>query len=416
MIRADQLEVHVEIDGATVLAGTAYFHRGRGQLTSTTFNYEPGYIGLPGSYDLDPALPLTTGAQHIQGGLPGAFSDCAPDRWGRNLISKLERANAAAEERTVRRLDDADFLTGVSDITRQGGLRFRAEKGPFLAADSDVPKLIRLPELLRASEVAARDAGDSTELAAVKQLLAAGTGSLGGARPKASVQGPDGQMLIAKFPHPDDGWDVMAWEATALDLAEMAGVRVPGRRLEKLDGKHVLLLDRFDRIGSARVGYMSAMTALERRDGEGGDYEEIAEQLETISARPSDDAHELYRRVVFSVGVNNTDDHLRNHGFIRHGAGWVLSPAFDINPNPHQEARQTAIAGTETREAAPAALDRFAVDCRLSSLEAEQVRRNVAGALANWREVARRNGVPAAELDLFAPAFQQGLDTLGWER
>jgi serine/threonine-protein kinase HipA len=219
MTHHDALEVHVELDGTTVLAGRAQFHRSRGRLSSTTFQYDPTYFQHVAAYPLDPALPLVSGTLQTPG-LPGAFADSAPDRWGRNLIAKRERALARRESRRPQDFDDADFLAGVSDATRQGAIRFRAGSRVD-DPGHDVPRLIHLPELLHAADVAARGRG-ADELDAVKTLLAAGTGSLGGARPKAAVLGTDGHQLIAKFPHHDDDWDVMAWEATALELAGTA--------------------------------------------------------------------------------------------------------------------------------------------------------------------------------------------------
>ena len=130
----------------------------------------------------------------------GAFSDSAPDRWGRQLVEKQEIAKAREDGRRAEALDDVDYLLAVSDSTRHGAIRFAAGGGTFTNSGTDVPKLIRLPELLRASDdVAAND-----ELSAIKRLLDAGTGSLGGARPKASIRFDDGRLGIAKFPHPDD--------------------------------------------------------------------------------------------------------------------------------------------------------------------------------------------------------------------
>lgn len=289
----DALEVHIELDGATVLAGRAQFHRSRGNLTSTTFQYDRTYLEHATAYQLDPSLPLVSGTQQTSG-LPGAFADSAPDRWGgRNLIKKRERALARQESRRPRDFDDADYLAGVSDITGQGALRYRSDEDPtdpFLDPGHSVPRMIRLPELLRAAEAAASDTDDDFE--AVKALLAAGTGSLGGARPKAAVLDENGRQLIAKFPpHHEDVWDVMAEGGTSLDLAAAAGVRVARHRLVRVDGRHALLLDRFDRDeNDHRIGYVSAMTMLEHRDGEHADYVDIADRLAEISARATDDA------------------------------------------------------------------------------------------------------------------------------
>lgn len=409
----DELEVHVELDGTTLLAGSAQFHRSRGNLTSTTFQYERAYLEHARAYQLDPALSLVSGTQQTPG-LPGAFADSAPDRWGRNLIKKRERALARHESRRPRDFDDADYLAGVSDITRQGALRYRPAEDPttpFLDPGDGVPRMLRLPELLRAADAAATDNVD--DLDAVKMLLAAGTGSLGGARPKAAVLDENDRQLIAKFPHHEDAWDVMAWEATALDLAAAAGVRVARHRLVRVDNRHALLLDRFDRDENAhRIGYASAMTMLEHRDGEHADYLDIAERLAEISARATDDALQLFRRVAVSVGLNNTDDHLRNHGFLRVRGGWTLSPAFDVNPNPDPELRQTTIAGADLPADEGDGLIELARACRLPPAEARAVLADVADALARWREVATGNDVPQSQLVRFEDSFTAGLRTL----
>ncbi len=408
----DALEVRVELAGETVLAGRAQFHRSRGNLTSTTFQYDQSFLAHTSAYPLDPALQLVSGTQQTQG-LPGAFSDSAPDRWGRNLIKKRERLLARAESRRPRDFDDADFLAGVSDVTRQGALRYRAEPGSaFLDPDHDVPRLLSLPELLNAADTASRDTGDDG-YEALKLLLAAGTGSLGGARPKAAVLDNDGRQLIAKFPHPEDEWDVMAWEATALDLAAAAGVPVPPRRLARVDGRHVLLLNRFDRTDNGgRIGYSSVMTMLVHRDGESADYVDIADILAEVSAQAKEDARQLFRRVAVSVGLNNTDDHLRNHGFLRVRGGWTLSPAFDVNPNPDPELRQTTIAGADSPADEAEGLMELARSCRLSAAEARAVLADVADEIGRWREVAVGNGVPQSQLARFEESFAAGLSTL----
>lgn len=416
MTRYDALEVHVEIRGATVLAGQAQFHRSRGSLSSTTFQYDRDYLAGARSYEIDPSLPLVTGSQYVEG-LPGAFSDSAPDRWGRNLVTKQERDRARREVRAPRALDDVDFLVGVGDVTRQGALRFRRDpSAAFLDPDHTVPKLVRLPEMLRAADSVT---GDGDDFAAVKMLLDAGTGSLGGARPKASVLGDDGRQLIAKFPHHADAWDVMAWEATALDLAEAAGVAVAIHDLVEVDGRHLLLLDRFDRVArpagdrADRVGYVSAMTLLGHHDGETADYVDLAEVITEVSTRADDDLLQLFRRVAVSVGLNNTDDHLRNHGFLRHRAGWVLSPAFDVNPNPDPGLRQTTIAGADAVRDEAGALPLLGESCRLTATAVRTELRAIAEALGRWREVALRNGVRSSETKRFEDSFDAGLGALG---
>lgn len=273
--------------------------------------------------------------------------------------------------------------------------------------------MIRLPELMRASEAAAGEGAQ--ELAAVKTLLDAGTGSLGGARPKAAVRGDDdnGRLLIAKFPHHEDDWDVMAWEATALDLAKAAGVTVPTYKLLQVEGRHVLLLERFDRTANnQRIGYMSAMTLLERRDGQGGDYIEIAEQIEDVGGQVKKDLAELFLRAVVNVGLHNTDDHLRNHGFLRGEVGWVICPVFDVNPEPEPKQRQTTIAGASGIDDEADGLAELARACRLNAAQTRAELDRIADVLERWRDTAAANGIGSAEITRFSPEIEQGIAVL----
>jgi serine/threonine-protein kinase HipA len=399
---SDELEVALDIGGQPVEVGMAHIHRRRGTIT-TDFAYHPDYLASPAAYAIDPALPMDVGRGVVQG-LPGAFSDCAPDRWGRRLVTKRIRAEESAA--TPRSISDLDYLLGVSDRTRQGALRFRRRgETEFAHTSADVPKLVRLPELLRAADQVARD--DNSNLSAIKVLLGAGTGTLGGARPKASVAGHDGLLYIAKFPHHADEWDVMAWEKTALDLARRAGIDVPRSRITEVDGKTVLLLDRFDRRANQRVGYMSAMTMVGGRDSdEGRDYVDFAMELTDVSAAADDDLADLWRRIAFSVAIHNTDDHFRNHGLLRSQGGWRLSPAFDMNPNPHlAEERSTSIGGATARGDELDGLLSNRSSFGLSAGDAGAVLREVIEAVRGWREVATSHGIPAAEVKRFAGAF-----------
>jgi serine/threonine-protein kinase HipA len=274
----------------------------------------------------------------------------------------------------------------------------------------DVPKLIALPALLHAADAVARDEPDSLD--AIKTLLDAGTGSLGGARPKASVR-DDERLMIAKFPHHADGWNVIAWEKTALDLAEAAGIPVPRRQLVGIEGNPVLLLERFDREGPQRVGYLSAMTLLEAQDGQPHDYTEIAEVLPESSSSAVDDLRQLWRRIAFSVAIHNTDDHLRNHGFLRRGSGWRLAPAFDINPNPELAAQRVTGVGGALRPADEVnALLLYAENFGLTDSQARTVLREVADAAENWGPIARRNGITQAEIARFEPTLSHTINAV----
>lgn len=403
--------VQVLVDGpdAPIVVGQAHFTRRRGQV-STTFLYDPDYL-ISGGVSIDPALPLISGAQY-QEGLIRAFADGAPDRWGRGLIEKAERLRARDEGRAPRRLDDVDFLLGVSDNTRQGALRYRLTGDErFLGYTAHVPKLISLPGLLRASdELAAHD--DASE--AVKRLLDTGTTGLGGARPKASVRLDDGALAIAKFPHPGDRWDVMAWEATALGVMEAAGIRVPERQLRKVGDRSVLILRRFDRTSTGeRIGYISALTALSSSDGDRRDYAEIAESLRDLSRSPRQDHHELFNRVVASVALGNTDDHARNHGLLRDRGGWSLSPAFDVNPNPDPwRTRATTIMGADGLPDEAESLLALADECSLSLAQARERIAQTCRAVGAWKQAARSNGVSSREVAMMAEGIEPRLSAL----
>ncbi len=403
------VEVVVEVGGRQLVAGQLWWHRRRG-AQSATFRYEPGYMANRSAYDLEPGLPLVEGPQQTPLGrtMFGAFSDCAPDRWGRRLIDRdeehrVEEVGSGAE----RSFGEADYLLRVRDDLRQGALRFRVPGSDrWLACDRDgVPQLVDLPTLLSASERMERDEATAAEL---KTLLRGGS-SLGGARPKAHVRDRDGRVAIAKFPNPaSDKWDVTRWEAVALRLAADAGIEAAHGRLHVVDGKPVLIVDRFDRDGGRRIGYVSAMTMLEATDGDQASYVDIAEVIEERSPTATKDLRELWRRMVFGILIRNTDDHLRNHGFVRtDSAGWSLSPAFDLNPDPEPGLTRlaTSIDGRTDEARLDVALE-VAELFRLADADARAVVRDVAAATARWRAVAAEMSLPASAINRMARAFE----------
>lgn len=402
------VDVVVRVANVEVVAGRLWTHRRRG-TESQTFSYADAYLGLPEAYALDPALPLTAGPQQTPIGraIFGAFSDSAPDRWGRRLIGRAERRRVEREGGTKRSFGEGDYLLGVRDDLRQGAVRFRdPEGGGYLAsASTGVPSLLDLPRLLGAVGKLERDDETEEELA----TLLRGGSSLGGARPKAHVIDASGRLAIAKFPSPaNDDWDVMGWEAVALGLAHNAGIRVPDHDLHRVSGTSVLIVDRFDRAGTARVGYVSALTMLQRSDGDQGSYLEIADVITRNSPSATDDLRQLWRRMAFSVLISNLDDHLRNHGFLRTStAGWSLSPAFDLNPDPRSGRRylSTAIDFEET-EARVDLLLHVAGEFRLAPQQALEMLGEVHDAVGQWRALAGDIGLDAAEVTLMAPAFE----------
>jgi len=203
---------------------------------------------------------------------------------------------------------------------------------------------------------------------------------------------------------------VMAWEKTALDLAAQAGIPVPECRLQRVGGRNVLLLARFDRTPSAdgrgRVGYVSASTLIGGDRTAERDYLDVQAAIEDHSGSAAADLDQLWLRIVFSVAIHNTDDHLRNYGFLHAEKGWQLSPAFDLNPNPEVgQPRATAIGGETMQGGEIAALLSVAEFFGLSQAAARQSIAEVFDATKNWRSVAVSNGVPKSELTRFEGAF-----------
>lgn len=406
------IEVWTEINDVQVPVGTARFSMRRGQLSST-FVYQPAYVALDGAYAIQPDMPLRLTTYHAQG-LPGALRDSAPDRWGRHIVLREHQALAARDGVAPRAIDDVDYLRGVSDESRQGSLRFRTPgDSRYLSAAGTVPPVVQLPRLLSASRAAERDA---TSLVALKELLDAGSGSLGGARPKASVLA-DGELYLAKFPHHSDDWDVMAWEKTALDLAACAGISVPTRRLVRIGDANCLLVRRFDREGvlvrGRRLAYLSGMSVTGTSDGERGDYAVLGEAMESLTSKVSTQLESLFQRVLFSIAIHNVDDHLRNCGFLRINGSWELSPLFDVNPEPSlARERATAIFGEVGSGEVQGARD-LAAALGISAQKARQCASRICHAVSQWRPVARKNGCREREMQLFEPVFADRLDALG---
>jgi len=379
-----------------IYAGKCYWTEKRSRISSV-FSYDEDYLSGENNWNIDPSLLFTTGTQPSKHGLPGAFRDAAPDRWGQALIRYRLQSENKKRGKSLRALNEIDYLLGVNDSTRQGNLRFTVEKGStFQHPSDDIPKLIELPKLM---DAAFRYAEEDDENA-IKILLEAGSASLGGARPKAAVK--DGENLyIAKFPHRQDKWDVIAWEWVCLNAAAEAGIRVPVNKLVRINNQNILLVKRFDRIGDKRIGYISAMTLLDLTDGEQADYYEIADKLRSISISTKEDLMELYRRIAFFMLINNTDDHLRNHGFIQLGSGWTLSPAFDINPNPERNAiHATSIFGAFEKVSGIAALRENAQAFDQSPSDAKKIFAEVSAAIKSCEKYAKQAGISKAEREL----------------
>lgn len=408
-----EIFVHIALGENNIFIGRLWFHSRKGK-ESASFEYDKSWLIHPERFALEPALKLTEGVFHtgIDQDIFGAIGDSAPDRWGRVLMRRAEVRRAKNEKETARSLSEADYLLGVSDELRQGALRF-SEKidGEFLTPKDKhpIPPLIDLPKLLAASDKFIDDKENSEDL---KLLLAPGS-SLGGARPKSSVLDKNGNLAIAKFPRKDDGFEVEKWEAVALTLAKNAGIETPSFSLEIINKKPVLIVKRFDRIKKTRVPFLSAMSMLQARDNEQHSYLEIADALAQYGAVPDEDMKQLWRRIVFNVLISNTDDHLRNHGFLyesqnKNSWGWRLSPAYDLNPTPTEikpRILTTAIDFNNDSASLETALS-VSENFRLNKSEANKIIKEVAKSTAKWRDVAKNFDLKKKEIERMSSAFE----------
>ncbi len=399
------IEVYIDQGGESRLVGVCrYVSKRRGQ--SSVFEYESGWLNREDAFAIDPEnLPLQAGPVYTsseKSALPGALRDSAPDRWGRQLIKRAFRK--AGEDRT---LTEIDYLLAMTDLTRIGALRYRREgEGSF---DHDighyrVPPLIQLPALINAADAVQTNTETAEDL---KLLLNEGS-PLGGARPKSAVADQDGSLAIAKFPKLDDDRSIPHGEVLAMTLARKAGLSVADARLLEVAGRPVALIKRFDRRGDQRIPFLSAMSLLGLDDGDGAVYTDIAESIRMYSSVPTEDLHELWRRIVFNVLTGNLDDHLRNHGFLydQHDK-WRLSPAYDLNPVPLAEkAREmTTWISEEGPDADIDQARRAAAYFALKDEQAEAIVGEVSAALKGWRNTASQLGMSAADISVYATAI-----------
>ena len=340
----------------------------------------------------------------------GVFADASPDRWGQILLNKKERKLADRESRKPRRLNLSDFLMGVYDECRMGGLRFKSEEdGEFLSNDKETatPPWATLRTLEEASRQFEND--DTLNEKWLNQLLRPGS-SLGGARPKATVVDTKGQLWIAKFPSKNDTNNTGAWEKVVHDLAQMCGLNVPESKLETFSKLgSTFLVKRFDRDGDKRIHFASAMTLLSKTDGasavDGSSYLDLVSIIKSNGANPTADLIELWKRIVFNMAVSNTDDHLRNHAFILKKNGWVLSPLYDVNPVPYGDELSLNVNEYDNRISIPLAIEtahRFGIKKEDAIRMADEITETVR---KNWEKLAAKYRLSRGQIEDMRPAF-----------
>jgi serine/threonine-protein kinase HipA len=411
-----QVCAHWEELTSPFLMGTLFATPVRGKEIFS-FQYHPDWLKSPYAQILDPDLGLFLGPQYARDGHPNfeLFLDSSPDRWGRVLMQRREAQQAKADKRDIRPLMESDYLLGVYDQHRMGALRFRlSEDSPFLddQAELAAPPWTRLRDLEYAS---LQLEGENSEahsdyMTWLKMLIAPG-GSLGGARPKASVRDENNHPWIAKFPSRRDDINIGKWEYLVYQLAQIAGIQTPQSLIRHFSGDYdTFLSKRFDRTEHGkRLHFSSAMTLLGKKDGDGGDpgvsYLDMADFLIKNGAHPNQDLEQLWRRVVFYICVSNTDDHLRNHGFLLQARGWTLSPAYDINPVATGNGLSLNISRDDNTQDLDLARS-IAHIFRISNQRSETIIKDVVHAVRNWADLAKRLNLPSREIGMMKHAFR----------
>ena len=375
-----------------------------------SFSYDNAWLKSPYAQKIDPDLELYSGEQHsADANNFRAFLDSCPDRWGRLLMKRREAIIARQEERRPRVLNEIDYLLGVHDLYRQGALRFkRTLDGAFLDNDERLaaPPMSSLRELEHAAkQVEESDSDDPEYLKWLYMLMSPGS-SLGGARPKASVVDEEDHLWIAKFPGQHDDQDIAAWEYLAYQLAINAGIEMAPCRIEKLNSHHhTFLTKRFDRTATSRLHFTSAMTQLGYYDGDyESSYLELAQFLTEHGSNTKKDLAQLWRRIIFNIAISNTDDHLRNHGFIYHKGGWILSPAYDVNPVTPANGLHLNITDSDNSlnfDLAMEIIEFF----QLNKTTANKIKDEVLEIVCQWEKVATDIGISRSEQQLMRTAF-----------
>ncbi len=377
-----------------------------------SFEYSKEWLQSGNTNILDPDLNFYSGPQYLPESKSnfGLFLDSSPDRWGRMLMKRREAILAREERRNENTLMESDYLLGVFDEHRMGAIRFKTEEdGPFLDNDKKFasPPWASLRELEQASlHIENEDTDNPAEVKKWLYMLIAPGSSLGGARPKASVVDPEGDLWIAKFPSANDDNDIGAWAMVAHDLAVSTGINMSDSKLLKLSKKyHTFITKRFDRIKDKRIHFASAMTMLGLSDGAEGSYLDLAAFIIKNGSNVDTDLEELWRRIVFSICITNTDDHLRNHGFILTDTGWTLSPAYDINPVAHGTGLSLNISETDNSLSEDLAMD-AAKYFRVNDKRAEEIIKKIKRSVSNWRETAKKHNISRSSQDRMANAFR----------
>ncbi|WP_347373958.1 type II toxin-antitoxin system HipA family toxin [Aequorivita sp. Q41] len=380
---------------------------------SFSFEYDKEWLEK-GLYQLlDPDIAFYSGPQYPTDKENfGIFLDSMPDTWGKTLMKRREAQDARARNEKARTLYEIDFLLGVYDESRMGALRFKTDPdGPFLDNDDQnpTPPWSSLGDLQEAVNHLESDTQNNAVRQWIAVLIAPGS-SLGGARPKANILGKDKSLWIAKFPSKTDTVDKAAWEFLAYKLATSCGIEMAESKIEMIAGQyHTFLTKRFDRKNDGRIHFASAMTMTGNTEETlkylSPSYLDIVDVIENYGTNVEENLHQLWRRIIFNIAVSNTDDHLRNHGFILNEKGWELSPAYDLNPSIEKDGLALNIDTDDNAldfELAKSVGEFF----RLSEDEMDTIINEVVTIVKDWKSIAKKIGISNKEQLLMEPAFK----------
>ncbi len=395
-----------------VLLGILSAHQAKGRK-AFSFEYDRNWLKSNTQRLIDPDIQFYSGQQFPNNKENfGIFLDSMPDTWGRTLMKRREIQLAKSKGQNPKTLYDIDYLLGVFDETTMGAFRFKLDPNEdFLDNDSEksTPPWSTVRELQQAVVHYENDTDNEAINKWLKILIAPGS-SLGGARPKANVLDEKNQLWIAKFPSKNDTIDKAAWEYLTYQLAIKAGIEMAECKIEKVSGKyHTFFTKRFDRMGKERIHFSSAMTMTGNNEdtikSQPASYLDIVEFIQNYGCKVNENLHQFWRRIVFNIAVSNTDDHLRNHGFILTDEGWVLSPAYDLNPSIDKDGLALNI-DMDNNVLDFELAKSVGVFFRLNQSEMDNILNEVFNSVKQWKEIASKIGISRSEQELMQAAFR----------
>lgn len=385
-------------DGQPKLVGRYRYVRAPGSRAVGEFGYAGSWLRSEEAFPLDPSnLPLSREifSTTKRGCLFGPLADSTPDTWGRDLVARLQPGKL---------FSPVDWLYAAGR-DRVGCLDFGPE--PKLHPDQ-IPDRLDLKSIEAiAAEFRKIEEGFPADPTAAR-IYNAGV-SMGGARPKAIIEA-ESRLWIAKFSRATDTFDQCGAEHATMRLAAMCGLDVAETRLVDVGPRKAIIVKRFDRSDgphySPTVHYLSALSLLNSDETSAdGSYSAIAAELLRHSSKPDVDRVGLFGRMVFNVMCGNRDDHLKNHGLVCNLGSWMLSPAFDVVPQPDMQPEQAiAIGRSGVYPSISNCLSRCG-DFGLRTDEAQAEIERIAIIAATWRQVFENTGVDSATIERITPAF-----------